>query len=423
MWVDRAFGRLYDYGVMLPPDAAIRRDSNIYRRIFMAYLSPILTYIEIYSELFYGIIGYLPDGLGIRYTLQLVLTGLVLIAGSIFFFVVITSSIKASIDILLEKMNAVRDGDYSVSILNYRDDEVGRLYDHFDYMLASLNRVLGGLENEVRTRTLRLEDVLSKMSKYLSPQLYARIYSEERPVELSYSRKKLTVFFSDIIGFTAMSENLAPEDLSRLLNQYLDSMADIALQWGGTIDKYIGDAVMIFFGDPEFTDDRDHALRCVRMAREMLDRLALLRDEWKRAGIPYELHIRIGINTGFCTVGNFGSQARMDYTVLGDAVNLASRLQTAADEDSIYMSETTMLLVRDVFRCDHAGDLSLKGIEGPVRAYRLRDEIVEGEGQAREVLLDGFELRMDPSSLSGTSRRAALKALRDAYDSLKAKGE
>ena len=129
--------------------------------------------------------------------------------------------------------------------------------------------------------------------------------------------------------------------MTDLLNNYLDEMSHIALRHGATIDKFIGDAVVAFFGDPELKGAKEDALACVAMALEMRSRIEELRKDWSSRGVAEPFHIRMGINTGFCTVGNFGSLDRMDYTIIGSQVNLTSRLELAADVDQILISYET----------------------------------------------------------------------------------
>ncbi|MFT6583050.1 MAG: hypothetical protein ACJAU6_003500 [Alphaproteobacteria bacterium] len=157
-----------------------------------------------------------------------------------------------------------------------------------------------------------LESLTSKLSVYLSPQIYKFIFSGDMKVNISTQRKKLTIFFSDIQGFTETTDNMQPEDLANLLNEYLTEMFDIALRHGATIDKYVGDAILVFFGDPETMGDVEDARACVRMAVEMQERLVELNVKWRRQGIAKPFAARIGINTGYCNVGNFGSAKRMD---------------------------------------------------------------------------------------------------------------
>ena len=184
-------------------------------------------------------------------------------------------------------------------------------------------------EEELADKSNALEQLSNQLSKYLSPQVYESIFSGRQEVKVASARKKLTVFFSDIAGFTETAERMESEDLTELLNHYLTEMSKIALEYGATIDKYVGDAIVIFFGDPETRGVKQDALACVKMAVAMQKRLRELRDVWRKSGIERPLRCRIGINTGYCTVGNFGSEDRMDYTIIGGGVNLAARLETA----------------------------------------------------------------------------------------------
>src|SRR5262249_7819497 len=139
--------------------------------------------------------------------------------------------------------------------------------------------------------------------------------------DIHTKRKKLTIFFSDIKDFTSATERLQPEELTTLLNQYLDEMSRIALRHGGTIDKFIGDAILVFFGDPESRGESDDARAALRMAVAMRHRLAELTVLWVDRGITRPFQVRMGINTGYCNVGNFGSSDRMDYTIIGVEAN------------------------------------------------------------------------------------------------------
>jgi adenylate cyclase len=236
------------------------------------------------------------------------------------------------------------------------------------------------LEEKVRQRTSDLDEknqqlqmLAAKLAKYLAPQVYAAIFSGKAEVELCSYRKKLTVFFSDIKGFTELTDRMEPEPLAAILNEYLEEMATIALQYGGTIDKYIGDAIMVFFGDPETRGDKEDALAAVLMALAMRHRMRKLQQRWQEQMLPYPLQIRMGINTGYCTVGNFGSEDRFDYTIIGGQVNLASRLESNAQPDEILISYQTFVLVKDVVACEEKGELRAKGIAYPVRTYRVID--------------------------------------------------
>jgi class 3 adenylate cyclase len=159
--------------------------------------------------------------------------------------------------------------------------------------------------NEIITQKNKELDALStKLSKYLSPQIYHSIFTGAQNVEIASNRKKLTIFFSDLVNFTETTDKLESEDLTNLLNRYLTEMTNIALEHGATIDKYIGDAIMVFFGDPESRGVKEDARACVRMAVAMLKGLRELRSEWLELGAEKPFHLRVGINTGYVTVGN-----------------------------------------------------------------------------------------------------------------------
>jgi len=217
-----------------------------------------------------------------------------------------------------------------------------------------------------------LEAVSNKLSKYLDPQVYASIFSGHHSVEVSSTRKKLTIFFSDIAGFTETTDNLESEELTALLNRYLNEMARIALQYGATIDKFIGDAIMVFFGDPQTRGATEDALACVKMAIAMQARMADLGTEWRNLGLEHPFQLRIGINTGFCTVGNFGSEDRVDYTIIGGEVNLAARLQAHAEVGAILIAHETYSLVKDEIKAVEQAPISVKGFARPIRCYTVR---------------------------------------------------
>lgn len=271
------------------------------------------------------------------------------------------------------------------------------------------------LEEKVRERTHALEGLTAKLAKYLSPQVYSSIFSGQNDVRVETRRKKLTVFFSDIKGFTEMTDSLESEVLSGLLNNYLDEMAQIALRHGGTIDKFIGDAVMVFFGDPDTCGEKEDALACVRMALEMRDRMVVLREKWKNEGIYKPLRIRCGINTGYCTVGNFGCESRMDYTIVGGQVNLASRLESNAEPDQILISHETYALIKDVITCTEKGEITVKGIARPIQTYQVIDlaENLQHRATTISAQHEGFSVDIDMLKTSRKQVIAYLQALMD----------
>jgi adenylate cyclase len=157
----------------------------------------------------------------------------------------------------------------------------------------------------------------TRLSRYLSPQIYRSIFSGETGAEIQTKRKKLTIFFPDIKDFTATSERLQPEQLTELLNDYFTEMSAIALSYGGTVDKFVGDAVLVFFGDPQSLGEAEDAKAALRMADAMQRKVSELAVKWRSRGIEEPFRVRMGINTGYCNVGNFGSIDRMDYTIIG----------------------------------------------------------------------------------------------------------
>ena len=227
-------------------------------------------------------------------------------------------------------------------------------------------------KSEALKKSEELTNLTDRLSKYLSPQIYKQVFSEENSATVTSSRKKLTVFFSDLVGFTDLSDNLESEEISSMLNFYLTEMSNIALEFGGTIDKYIGDAILIFFGDPETQGVQQDAINCVLMAIKMQERMKALNNYWiTQFSLKESLKMRIGINTGFCTVGNFGSDIRLDYTVIGGSVNLASRLESVSKPETILISSDTYHQVKNTVKCNQSNLLKLKGIKEEVITYEV----------------------------------------------------
>lgn len=227
------------------------------------------------------------------------------------------------------------------------------------------------IENELEAKNQEITTLIQQLRKYLSPQLYNLIVGEQGQTDLSYKRKFLTIFFSDIIGFTEISDRIDPEVLSDVLNSYLNDMAQIAIKYGGTIDKFIGDALMIFFGDPEYVDDQRHARDCGHMAIAMQERIRDLDIEWKNRGIAHGLKVRMGMHSGYCTVGNFGSENRMDYTIIGGNVNIAHRLESLSVPNGIFISSITRNLLSKEFFTRFSQTFHVKGIHYPIDVYEL----------------------------------------------------
>jgi adenylate cyclase len=255
-----------------------------------------------------------------------------------------------------------------------------------------------------------------KISRYLSPQIYKSIFSGQKDVTIHTERKKLTIFFSDIKDFTATTERLQPEQITRLLNEYFTEMSNIALKHGGTIDKFVGDAILIFFGDPESKGEAEDAKACMRMAAEMQHRVAQLNAKWRNEGVEHPFRVRMGINTGFCNVGNFGSADRMDYTIIGAEANLAARLQSVAEAGHIVASYETYALVRDIVVAHALPPITMKGISREVIPYAV-EGMLDAAGQKIKIFsehLTGLDFYLDPSMVQKGSAERIRAVLQDA---------
>jgi class 3 adenylate cyclase len=288
-----------------------------------------------------------------------------------------------------------------------------RLSDRNEQQLNALSQEQRRANEIIAYKNKELESLSTKLSKYLSPQIYHSIFTGAQNVEIASSRKKLTIFFSDLVNFTATTDKLESEDLTNLLNRYLTEMSNIALEFGATIDKYIGDAIMVFFGDPESRGVKEDARACVRMAIAMLRRLRELQAEWHELGAEKPFRLRIGINTGYCTVGNFGSEDRMDYTIIGSAVNLTARLQSHAEIDGILLGHETYSLVKDEVTAEERAPINVKGFAEPVRCYKvlsLYDDLVR-EGSVIREEADGFKVLLDLQKRDRAEAVAALEAI------------
>ena len=234
------------------------------------------------------------------------------------------------------------------------------------------------LEQLVEERTIALQKEKEKvlnaqkiLTSYVPPQLAKKILDGQFEEIKGHYRKKMTMFFSDIKDFTPLSDAMEPEDFAILLNNYFSLMYDISKQYGGTLANITGDALFIFFGAPEATNDKDHALRCVQMAVDMQRSMEPFQKKWFEKGLEHSLQIRCGINTGMVTVGGFGSKMRKDYTAMGMHVNLAARLENICEPGQILISHATWALVNDQIKCQFEGEKELKGLSRTSRVYTV----------------------------------------------------
>ncbi|WP_313516797.1 adenylate/guanylate cyclase domain-containing protein [Pseudomonas sp.] len=282
---------------------------------------------------------------------------------------------------------------------------------------------LAQVRNEIRREQEKAARLAHGLAKYLSPQVWESIFKGKKSVRLETQRKRLSVFFSDIKGFTELSEELEAESLTDLLNTYLNEMSKIALKHGGTIDKFVGDSVMVFFGDPTTQGAKKDAVAAVSMAIAMRKHMKVLRQQWRAQGITKPLEIRMGLNTGYCTVGNFGADTRMDYTIIGREVNLASRLESASEAGEILISHETYSLVKDVIMCRDKGQITVKGFSRPVQIYQVVDfrRDLGASSSYIEHELPGFSMYLDTNGIQNFDKDRVVEALQQAAEKLKDK--
>ena len=246
-------------------------------------------------------------------------------------------------------------------------------------------------------------------SQYVNKSVVNELISNPDKLQLGGEKKNLSILFSDIAGFTTFSEKKKPEELVSFINEFLNDMSEIIITNEGTLDKYLGDAVMAFWGAP--LEVKDHANKACLTALQMQERLAKLREKWMTAG-EAPIYIRIGINTGDVIVGNIGGIKRFDYTVLGDDVNLASRLEGANKEyaTNIMISGSTYELVKEDYRARELDVIRVKGKTEPTKVYELIS--IKGDKKAEEAIL-----QMDPYFQGLELYR--LKSFEPAYDYFK----
>jgi adenylate cyclase len=252
---------------------------------------------------------------------------------------------------------------------NVNADVPAGLTGEFAEIGAAINAMLAGLRER--------DTIKRAFSGYISRQVMEAIMAKGESGALKGERRRITVLFADIRGFTAMSERMRPEEVVQLLSEFFDSMVEVVLRNQGTIDKYLGDGMMVIFGAPvEDPYQEEHA---VTAALEMQAQLAELCDKWRLQGRP-AIRMGIGINSGAAVVGNIGSEEHMEYTAIGDTVNLAARLESATKElgSDIVVSEHTYDAVRPLFKWKPTGEMHVRGRADPVRTYS-----VEGSDGAR----------------------------------------
>jgi adenylate cyclase len=274
--------------------------------------------------------------------------------------VVLAQRITRPIDDLMHMSREIQQGNYRVRMSERRNDELGVL-------MQSLNDMSEGL--------LRKEQVEQVFSRYVSPQVANRVLSDLQKMEhvsLGGRHVNASVIFADIVGFTALSEKLGPQETSNLLNIYFSHIAQAVAFCHGHVDKYMGDCAMIVFGVPEERDDHTvMAISAAWMIQQLVAQLNQQRQREKKVTVEF----RIGVNSGMMLAGNMGSAQRMDYTVVGDAVNLASRLSHAGEPGEVILIEEMLAIpaLDHHFAFDKHSTIRLRGKEQPVATMRLLD--------------------------------------------------
>ena len=243
--------------------------------------------------------------------------------------------------------------------------------DDLDLLSALASYAAVAIERQRLTDRIQEEQATrAKLERYHSPSVVERILKYGAAETMEMAEHDITVSFTDIVGFTSMSEVLQPREVGKAINELFTELTECIFRYEGTLDKYIGDCIMAVFGAP--VDMADHAVRCVRAALEMQEALEKLNAE--KSNRP-QMQLRIGINSGRAVAGDFGSPKRRDYSVLGDAVNLASRLESGVSQPGwIVIGENTYEAVKEHFECQPLGAQSVKGKKAQITAYRVMSE-------------------------------------------------
>ena len=265
-----------------------------------------------------------------------------------------------------------------------------------------LNRLIrrsDATEEKLFEANRKMETLTVSLSRFVPQTVVDALMRGEGEQLAGVDRKNLTVFFSDIVGFTSIATRQEPEPLADLLMEYFSEMTEICTAHGGTLDQFIGDAMLIFFGDPQSNGTQQDAAAAVSMALAMQDKLEALRIKWYDRGFSQNIHVRMGVSTGYCHVGNFGSSSRLHYTVIGNTANEASRIQSLAQPDTVMISHDTWLLVKDMFDCENHGEFTLKGRDHPVNLFEVKSASTEISDQRIRLEGAGYHLRLDPEEL------------------------
>lgn len=242
--------------------------------------------------------------------------------------------------------------------------------------VAGLNERLEARVEEQMAELVRT----GELKRFMPHQVADGLLGGQLSASGGFERRRLTLLFADMVGFTDLSDTLEPEELSEVLNEYLREMTAVAVSHGGTLDNYIGDGLMALFGAPTWNEESVQAWAAIQAAFEMKARAETLTTSIRGRGIPADVRVRVGVNTGHCTVGVFGSDLLRAYKAVGFAVNVAARLQTEAEPGTVLVGFRTYALVKDRVRAEQREPLSLKGAARLVEAWEILDL---GHGSSR----------------------------------------
>jgi class 3 adenylate cyclase len=245
-----------------------------------------------------------------------------------------------------------------------------RLHDLEVRHVEEVDRLNRRLEARVEEQMAELVRT-GELKRFMPHQVAEGLLAGQLAPDGGFERRKLTILFADMVGFTDLADTLEPEELSEVLNEYLREMTAVAVAHGGTLDNYMGDGLMVMFGAPQQTDERTQASSAIRAAFSMRTRMEELSAATRARGIPADLRIRVGINTGHCTVGVFGSDVMRAYKAVGFAVNVAARLQTEAEPGTVVAGFRTYALVKERVKAESRPPMTIKGAARPVEAWEI----------------------------------------------------
>ena len=354
------FGELYPSRIEIPAELSSPFvTTNTYSDTWGTWLTGYAPIYDLEGNLI-AILGIDVQTQEIYLELQkLLLYGFIAFAISIFVAVIfayfLSKLVSSSLAVLCDTVKSIGKGDFSTRSMLYTRDE-------FNELSLAINNMAKGLQERERLKL--------GFARYVSQYALEELLKLDQPITLEGERKKVTLLFSDIRHFTGMAEELPPEEVLKLLNEYFTEMIEVVFNYGGTLDKFIGDGMMVEFGAP--LEDKLQELHAVLAAIHMQLHLDKLCDKWEKEG-KRRLRMGIGIHTGLAVLGNIGSELRMEYTAIGDTVNVASRLErfTKKSEKKIIISKSVYEKVKDHFIVEDLKEIEIPGRKGIIQAYSI----------------------------------------------------